>query len=78
VASFVGESNLDKISKPDQSPIEVGNFRQVEIILENDGEFEKTPRMHSPNYNVASPGVIFRKKRDFPEAGGLNIQMMPI
>jgi len=44
VASFVGEKNLDKIHMPDQSPIEVGNFRQVEIILENDGEMDKTPR----------------------------------
>ena len=37
---------------------------------------EKTPRQ--TNSNIASPGVIFRKKREFPEGEGLKIQMMPI
>lgn len=85
IASFVGEQNVDKINdliKPDTSPIEVGNFRQVEVILENDGEFEKSPGgTIKENYyaynNIGSPGVIFRKKRDLPQEG-LQFKMMPM
>jgi hypothetical protein len=74
VASFVGESNLEKIGVPDQSPIEIGNFTQVEIILENDKEMDSSPK-HTAE---GSPGIIFRQKRDYPDAGHLRIEMMPI